>query len=412
MTRKAFLKTYFLRFALILALLGLTVFVIAHAMGNLSGSLVTTPVRQITDTRLTSTTAYLFREEEVLTVPHPGLLEACVESGAKVGRDVELARVYFGAYEEESLGEKQAALESLLRSIRILEASQLPPGTGVIQAEAYRTEALEAYLELCRLGVSGSFGEAADLEERFLIARNRYLALTSGLDLSARLSELTAEKDALLTGNYSTVTNERASGVFYDAASIDGYETLFTPSALETLTPSALDALANQEPTTLSSGMAVGKVAYGYAWYLALTVDASLAESFAIGNSYEITLPENGSRTLTVTLERKTTEGDRTLLVLRSDRAPEDMVYYRRQTVHISLGETTGFYLPDSALHTVDGVEGVYVLQDSILHFRRVDILYRGDGYCVASMEEGTELSLNDILVTSGKNLYDGKGYT
>jgi hypothetical protein len=62
-------------------------------------------------------------------------------------------------------------------------------------------------------------------------------------------------------------------------------------------------------------------------------------------------------------------------------------------------------------LRTVDGVEGVYIFKDSTVYFRRIEILYRGDGYCVVAEQNGREdyLALYDLLVTSGEDLYDGR---
>ena len=75
MTRKAFLQKYALRFAVALALLGLIVYTVAHAMGFAMGNVLTTPVRCITDTQMTSAQAYLFRNEEILTTQEVGLVD-------------------------------------------------------------------------------------------------------------------------------------------------------------------------------------------------------------------------------------------------------------------------------------------------------------------------------------------------
>jgi hypothetical protein len=78
------------------------------------------------------------------------------------------------------------------------------------------------------------------------------------------------------------------------------------------------------------------------------------------------------------------------------------------------VSEHEGYYVPESALHTVNGQVGVYVLENSTLHFRRVKILWRGDGYCIVARAEdgtGSEIYLNDMIVTEGRKLYDGKVY-
>ena len=75
MTRGAFLKKYMLKFAIALALLGLIVYVLAHATGFLVGSLYTMPVRMISDRQITSAEAYLFRDERVLYADENGIVE-------------------------------------------------------------------------------------------------------------------------------------------------------------------------------------------------------------------------------------------------------------------------------------------------------------------------------------------------
>jgi hypothetical protein len=53
----------------------------------------------------------------------------------------------------------------------------------------------------------------------------------------------------------------------------------------------------------------------------------------------------------------------------------------------------------------------VYIFKDSTVYFRRIEVLYRGDGYCIVAEQNGREgyLALYDLLVTSGENLYDGR---
>ena len=93
---------------------------------------------------------------------------------------------------------------------------------------------------------------------------------------------------------------------------------------------------------------------------------------------------------------------------------PNDFLFYRCQTVEITVGESEGFYIPETALVTQNGVDGVYVFEESTVRFRRAELIWRGDGYAIAKLPgEGsaTELHENDILIVSGKDLYEGKVY-
>ena len=134
-----------------------------------------------------------------------------------------------------------------------------------------------------------------------------------------------------------------------------------------------------------------------------------------IGEDYPFVFPENRDMELRLTCTQVTKgEDGRIVAVFSADEVPSDFTYLRRQRVEITVGTLTGYYIPQTALHTVNGVDGVYVFEESTVYFRRVEILWRGDGYCIASADgdlgEGY-LALHDILVTSGKDLYEGRVY-
>jgi hypothetical protein len=62
----------------------------------------------------------------------------------------------------------------------------------------------------------------------------------------------------------------------------------------------------------------------------------------------------------------------------------------------------------ETALRQDGACEYVYILEDGCLREREVTVLMRGQGYVI--VEEQTEgLSHNDVVITGGKNLYDGK---
>jgi hypothetical protein len=159
----------------------------------------------------------------------------------------------------------------------------------------------------------------------------------------------------------------------------------------------------------------VGKLVYGNRWYLAIGFEASAAELFEETTSYDVIFPESESRSLTMRCTRciARTDGG-VIVVLASDEVPSEFDFRRVQKVRIEVGAHTGYSIPETALHTVNGVDGVYILKDSTVYFRRVEILYRGDGYCIVA-EQGDRgddyLALYDILVISGENLYDGRVY-
>ena len=91
----------------------------------------------------------------------------------------------------------------------------------------------------------------------------------------------------------------------------------------------------------------------------------------------------------------------------------------RVQSVRILLDRYTGYRVPNEALHKVDGQDGVFILVGNTIEFRRVTVLGWGNDYCVTDTYESDVaapsespipyLNINDMIVTSGNDLYDGK---
>ena len=415
MTRRGFLKKYALRIAVILAMLGLIVYTVAHAMNFNMGNVLTTPVRRITDTQITSAQGYLFRNEEVLTTPNQGLVDTLVENGTKVGKNVSVANVWSVSASGDALTAAQLSLSRINRAIRILEDSQLKAGTPLSEANKYRAEYLSLYREIGAATESGKLDSIPVLEEKLLIALNRYVSLVGETDeTKAHLQELRDQKQTLIGGASATeIKSEASSGLFYDSGYVDGFEGIFTPHALENLTPETLGELVESDPQ-ISEEQTVGKLVYGYEWYLAIELSPTVAASLHTGKQYRFTFPENDDATAKLTLTKMVTGANTVLAVFICESHPSDFLFYRCQTVEITVGESEGFYIPETALVTQNGVIGVYVFEESTVRFRRADVIWRGDGYAIAALPgEGslTELYENDILIVSGKDLYEGKVY-
>lgn len=414
MKRMDFLRRHWPRMVATLGILSILVYTLYHVLSGSSGGLMTTPVQQITDREILGGTGYLFRDETVLYAEEPALVQELAKSGTKVAKGMPLAELRFG-YDKEELADLQSTLDLLNRRISILEESILPSDVNLSQAEAYRKDAAAASLAIRRALQEGDWTALAELEDSMLIAVNRYAYLTGEADaLKETLADLRELRTRLLAPLATTLSNTAASGYFYSRSHVDGYETLFTADALAGLTPSGLDALTATDPLP-AEGFAVGKMAYSYRWYLAVKAEIS-PDLFEPGERYGVTFPESGDKTLSMTLDRIATEqgSDECLLILYSDDVPSDFRFLRAQNVQLSLSACSGYYIPESALREENGVLGVYIFEESTVRFRRIHVLYYGDGYCIAE-EKGDRgedyLDLYDILITAGKNLYDGKVY-
>jgi hypothetical protein len=414
MTRIAFFKKYFLKFSAGLVLVGLIVYTIYHVRGASASGLMTTPTKLITDMKLVSGEGYVFRDESVLTVDGFGVINDLVESGSKVSKNAEISQVWNG-YGQTELDLAQAELEQLNRLIAVMEKSLVTPGTTIAQAEQYRHEAGSLYLALQQKIEAGEWSSLYATSDEMLALLNRYGYLIGAEDSAeGALARLKDEKAKLLQGDCLTVQNLQASGVFYDRACVDGYESIYTVDLLDSLSIETLDTLKETDAITPHNQTVVGKMVYGYTWYLAVEIAGDIS-LFEPGASYEISFPACEGSSLSMTCQKLIGSNDgRFAAIFSTEDSPAWFSYRRVQSVEITVGSSTGYYVPDSALVQSNGVDGVYIFRDSTVYFRRIEILYRGEGYCIVAEqgERGDDyLSLYDILITSGKNLYDGKVY-
>lgn len=223
----------------------------------------------------------------------------------------------------------------------------------------------------------------------------------------------------MLTGGKQTLVNDGESGYFYSKDEVDGLENVFRTKELETLTGARFEELKKAAPEETSDTVA-GKICYheSYDWYLVLTLPADFGGQLEEGTAYTVRFPENRDREMRLICSGlRDAGGGKLLVILHSDVNPAGFSFLRSQTVSLTLGETVGLYIPEQALVRLGGETGVYVFNSGTVEFRRIAVSAERDGYVLCAAEdpepekERAYLKLNDLMVLSGRNLYDGKVY-
>ena len=418
MKRRKLLKLNFGRLALTFLLLCLIIYTCYHALWNSSGSLLTTPARTVSETHLIGGEAWLFRDETLLTSPQEGLVNSVAASGAKVGKNAVLAEVWSGDGSAD-MAEKQKQLDRLNEVIYVLEAGLQSEGTPLSKAEGHRDSAMETLGQIQLAIRSGDWSHLSRMESDLLVELNRYGALTGDAeDLKQALELATAERDALLTGNKLELVNGLSSAYYYGLSQVDGYETVFTQAALQELTAESFEAL-KQSDAAEQNVFVVGKLCYGYSWSVAVEFSDACEDLLEVGGVYSVRFPENDGVVLEMTCSRliRSVDGG-TVAVLQSEVTPLDFQYLRFQKAEITVGGVDGIYIPQQSYVSQDGMDGVYVFEDGAVRFRRISVIYEGEGYLIADLQDADPdhsvayVDLNDLMITSGKNLYDGKVYS
>jgi putative membrane fusion protein len=381
-----------------------------------SVEVLTTPAVLSTEYEIAGMRGYIFRDEEVLYSHNPGAAAYRVRDGELVAVDTELARVFEYGDTADYLARRQALEHRIDLLTRSVEAGR----PNAAAAAETKKNLKSVYTEFMKLLSGKNLTGAAALSDEMLVYLNAYRCLTGkNSDLKAELDNLHGQLISLAdsySGGFDSIKNQR-SGYFY--YSCDGFEDAFDYKLIDTLTADSLTAIASAPQKTYNPGKyALGKMVYNHIWYLAVPADAYLCQKLAYADECRVTFPGEGLE-LRMTLHRVAfSEGDEGgVLIFSSGVLPAGFSWARKQPVELLVSEITGLRVPDTAVREEKGIRGVYVFSSSRVVFRRINIIFEGDGYYVVSPRDPAAenyreyLDLNDRIIISVSDgiLYDGR---
>ena len=354
---------------------------------------------------------YVFREENVLYSSNTGAVDYFVPNGTKVSKGQSIARVYEGEGESDVRG----FISMLDEQIALLRQCT---GDSIANADlsALRKSADDTYFTLTRLIASGEAGELDYQIEKMMLTLSKIRAITDG-DASVKdaLAALESEREKYFSGRNEEIFSQN-SGYFYSGT--DGFEMLFDISAVEGLDGNGFyELLARmQRNNELQPIGAFGKLAPNSQWKFVLPLDPDDAASFVVGEYYSVRFTENNNTEFSMLLEEKipAPEQKKMLMVLYCNRLPDNFSFERCMTAQIERSSHSGIYVPREALARFDGMRGVYVLRGNVATFRLVEIVYEGSDYVLVAERDDKEgkyyyLGSNEMIITNGKNLFDGR---
>ncbi len=375
-------------------------------------------------------TGLLIRAETVVTGQTAAIVDVLPDQGEKVRAGAAVAYLY----QDESALDRRRELRTLtLEQEQLKYALQGQDGTDASRLDQSIVDAMVG------LRTSAAYGDLTSLEEqslsfKSLVIRHGY-ASDAGVDeLSAAITALDAQIQALQSASALDTTTVYApcSGTF--SAMADGYESTLYPDMLESLTAASFKQLMAQDPTAPAG--AVGKLITNSKWYLATTVSPEVAERLVVGRSVTVRFSRDWSGEVSMKIERVDEAADGAcLVILSSTRNLADTSMLRKQTVDIVFNSLDGIRVPKKAVRTENRavtdpetgetttkqVIGVYVLTAAQAEFKAVEILADdGDYYLVQAVlpdvptdnQLKTAFRAGDQVIVSSDELYDGKVMT
>ena len=405
---KKYLKQVALYVLSVVLSIGLMLYIGYHLFYGLTQKTETATATVATVGSALEMDVYIFRDEDPLAISEAGSFVPNVADGARVG----IGRVVASLYDASSPDtvSQIAGLEKQLAVLEQIKNSNLSVrDTSAIDGEIY-----DIVQNIAAASREGDGGNILSLRAALISEWNRRESLTgASSDIDGAIERLRAEKDSLTRslGPCRRQITAPRSGYYY--AACDGYEGTFTAAAAETMSLSEFRALTRTDPDTVENA---GKLASSYIWYAVGVASRETGRTLIEGKVYPITFLYNEEKTLLLTLTRIVEEDGQAMLVFRGDTLPTDFRLTRSQPVSMVCEEYTGLRIPASALRSQGGVTGVYIRYGSTVYYRAVKIILEEEDWCLVEIrpEEDppdghTWLKQNDIVITKGRGLYDGR---
>lgn len=416
----AMAKHIFTQFGTAIIAVAIVAYVFLQLMLNVGTILDTESASYVNISDRAEIEAFVFRDEQVIPAAASGTNCFLAEDGEKVRKGENIAITYSNPNDVKI----QQRIKEIDARISVLEQSSLSTGASTTNISMLDTQINELMLSIIRQADANEFDKILREKEELLILMNRRQAIIENSSYEDELNALTHEKaglNASLTGA-SLVTTSPESGYFY--STVDGYENSFTLERLENLTAEEFETLSNAVPDQSAINRSAGKIVLGSNWYIAVALDKRTAEGFYDGETYPVIFQYSNNAEIDMTLERRITRSDKdiTVLIFSTKQMPNDFDYSRCQTVELPHTDYEGIRISTSALRMKDGVTGVYVVIGTKVIFKSTEVLYTYGGYTVCAIPKdpaypnrrniayssGSQLSLHDLVVIDGNDIYDG----
>jgi len=355
-------------------------------------------------------TGWLARQEQVLT-GEGGIVRLLPAEGEKVHVGATVAMIYA---DQDSL-DRAERLETLETEAGQLSAAIEAAGES-LQGENSAQAVADAMVTL-RSSVEGT--DFTRLESQISAFKSAVYQQAQRYgdagELSAALASAQAEIAALRARSVQDTgrVTVSESGVF--SGQVDGYEMILTPDSLDSLTPSALDALGDRAV----AGTGLGKLITDTTWYFVCPLEETAAVRLTEGEEVTVRFSRDWSGDVDMTVERiGMPENGRVAVVLSSHRFLSDITLLRRQTVELVFDTRTGIRVPTQAVRMEEGESVVYVQVGIRAEKKPIRILAQGEDYYLVEPvveEDATEkqerkaLRAGDMVIVAAEEIWDGK---
>jgi hypothetical protein len=348
---------------------------------------------------------FLGMTEQSITYEGSGVLSYIARNGERVSEGIGVARLF--ASEADAAEYKRYT--ALSQEIELLTKAQATGSVG--DASLLEKQVQTGVYDALDALDSGDFSSLEVAQNNIQLAQDKLRVSMGEMEnYSARISELTARRDAL-NGAAGTVIT--APGTGYFVSSQESTAALFTPEQLAEMTPVQLQE-ALQQPVQENPENCAGKIISDYRWRFFALVDAEQAEKFSEGTDVTVSFPKVSQESVPASIVsiQLDEEAGIAKVELLCDYINSETVALEREQAVIALRTYMGLRIPTRACHTVNGKTYVYTKLGNMVHQKPVTVLWTDGENTLISPEyikDENELEMYDEVIVEGTGLYNGK---
>lgn len=393
--------------AIVVALCLLSSYVIYQAIQISKADMETQFALSETVYKTIETQSFVLRDEEFITNNASGTTVSFAENGERIALGDTVSIIFNSADDASSYLKITELRESINHYTELsgqgnFQAMNIDSLTGKIEEE------FVDYLEAMD---SRDYSEAIDYAESFRNSvTGKQIAIGEKLDFSKQLSSLQNELNKLEAVDYS-YTEVRSDRAGYFISGSDGYEDVFDYDKLDDIKVSDVEKAISSKSGNISENV-VGRVVSSFNWYFLCVVESDEIVTLEENKEIYVNVPYQGIERLPVKVHKiGDRNSEKTLLVLSCDLMNESLADLRIEDIEIVTEEYSGYKIANSAIRTVDGEKGVYVVRGNLVGFRKINIVYSSENFTIVNNPDGRDdyIKLYDKVVTKGVEIYDNK---
>lgn len=353
------------------------------------------------------TTGFVIRDEHFISNDVKGTTVSFAENGERVARGDTVSMVFASSEDAVSY----LKISELQKNIEHYEELSGQANLQTLNISTLNQKIDDELVDYLESRDNNNYKDAIEFANTYRDSlTGKQIAIGEELDFTEELANLKNELAQLQSVKY-TYTEIKSDTPGYFISGADGYENTIDFSKIDELTPEKVEKAINSNPSSISNDV-IGRVVESFKWYIVCSVDTEDTVNLSYNKQIYVNFPYQGIEKLPVNLYKiGDRTGDKTLLILSCDLMNDSLADLRIEDVQIITEEYEGYKIPNSAIRTVDGVKGVYVVRGNLLGFRKIHIVHSTDSYTLVDNPEGESdyIKLYDKVVTKGVELYDNK---